>query len=180
MSRAPTLSDDEIVARARPVFVDRGYAAHTRQIAAAVGLSWGAIALRFGTKRALFDHAMAGPSQAPDAAGCENAEGDLPWLLQRLRAHVWECWPLRLQVRLAPAAWTPAEQTDVLAQRVAAVLATQAARGVVRSDVSSDSLAQMVLALVTGDVARRFVAHEHLLQDDLSFIDGVVCLLSAT
>ncbi len=39
MSRLPTLSDDEIVRRARAVFVERCYAARTKEIAAAVGLT---------------------------------------------------------------------------------------------------------------------------------------------
>ena len=58
MNRRSGLTNDQIVARARAVFVERGYAARTQQIAAAVGLTWGAIALRFGTKQALFTQAM--------------------------------------------------------------------------------------------------------------------------
>jgi AcrR family transcriptional regulator len=63
MARRPFLSDEEILTRARSVFVERGYAASTRQIVAAVGLTWGAIAVRFGSNRGLFTHAMAGPDE---------------------------------------------------------------------------------------------------------------------
>jgi AcrR family transcriptional regulator len=61
MTRRPTLTDDEILRRARAVFVERGYGARTRQIAAAVGLTWGAIVLRFRDKRQLFLQATARP-----------------------------------------------------------------------------------------------------------------------
>ena len=75
MSRTPTLSDEVIAARARPLFVERGFGARTKQIADAVGLSWGAIALRFGSKRSLFTLAMAGPLQRPLHGYCEQPGG---------------------------------------------------------------------------------------------------------
>lgn len=179
MSRTPTLSDEEIAARARPVFVERGFSARTKQIADAVGLSWGAIALRFGSKRSLFTLAMAGPLQQPVHADCAQQGGaDLPGLLQRLRAHLWECWPLRLQVRLAAPTAGPGEEADALVPKLAAALEVHALRGTVRSDIGASALAQMVLALVTGDVAQRFVARERTLTQDPAFIDAMVHLLS--
>jgi AcrR family transcriptional regulator len=180
MSRTPTLSDEEIAARARPVFVERGFGARTRQIADAVGLSWGAIALRFGSKRSLFTLAMAGSLQRPVHADCEEQNGaDLASLLQRLRSHLWECWPLRLQVRLSATAAGPGEEPDTLVQRLSAAMDAHVRRGAVRSDISPSALAQMVLALVTGEVAQRFVARERTLKEDSAFIDAMVRLLSA-
>jgi hypothetical protein len=49
MAGHPVLSGKEVLARSRSAFVERGYAARTRQIAPAVGLICGAIARRFGT-----------------------------------------------------------------------------------------------------------------------------------
>ena len=58
MGRHKTLSDQDILRRARPVFLNRGLDARTRDVAAAVGMTWAAIALRFGSKRGLFEQAM--------------------------------------------------------------------------------------------------------------------------
>jgi AcrR family transcriptional regulator len=179
MARPPTLSDEEIVARARAIFVERGFGARTKQIAAAVGLTWGAIALRFGSKRSLFTRAMAGPVQLSDQADCEQKGwADLTGLLERLRDHLGECWPLRLQVRLAAPAANPCEEPDATVQKLAALLEAHARRGAVRSDINSRVLAQIVLALVTGDVAQRFVAREQTLTQSPAFIHAMVRLLS--
>jgi AcrR family transcriptional regulator len=178
MTRRPTLTDDEILRRARSVFVERGYGARTRQIAAAVGLTWGAIALRFNDKRELFRRAMARPSPKSCELELEQAgAADLPGLLERVRSHLWEQWPRRLQYRLA----MPLDQDsepDRLAQGLAGALETHARGGAVRSDMSGHALAQIVLALLVGDVAQRFVARETTLASDRTFIEGVMFLLS--
>jgi AcrR family transcriptional regulator len=178
MARRPFLSDEEILSRARRVFVERGYAASTRQIVAAVGLTWGAIALRFGSKRGLFTQAMAGPLEP--AAWEHEGQADLPGLLERLRSHLWEQWPLRLQYRLAAtAAGRPGDEPDGLAARLAAALHAHARHGSLRSDMSVEALARVVLALLTGDVAQRFVERERTLKADPAFIGGVIRLLAA-
>jgi AcrR family transcriptional regulator len=176
MARQPVLSDEDILARARLVFVERGYAARTQQIAAAVGLTWGAIALRFGSKRALFTQAMAGPAEP----ACEQeGRADLRGQLVRLRAHLWQHWPLRLQVRLAATAAGPGEEPEGLVDRVTAALEAHARHGSIRGDMSAEALARVVLALLIGDVAQRFVARERTLTADPAFIDGLLRLLSA-
>jgi AcrR family transcriptional regulator len=181
MSRTSTLSDEEIVARARAVFVEHGYAARTRQIAAAVGLTWGAIALRFQTKQALFQAAMTGPALQPDNTGCEQAaNAKLPDLLQRLRTHLRERWPLRLQCRLASPAAGIEEDEEGLLPMLAALFETHARRGSIRSDMSPTALARVVLALMTGDVVQCFVARRPSGATDRTFVDEVVRLLSGT
>ena len=45
--------------------------------------------------------------------------------------------------------------------------------------MSAEALAQVVLALLTGDVAQRFIAREATLTADPAFVDGVVRLLRA-
>src|SRR4030095_4874175 len=123
MARRPTLTDDEILRRARSVFVERGYGARTRQIAAAVGLTWGAIALRFRDKRELFRRAMARPHAESGELEFERAgPAELPGLLERLRSHLWEQWPLRLQYRLAmPGADHDSEPDGIVAAFAAAL-----------------------------------------------------------
>lgn len=182
MARRPVLTDDEILRRARSVFVDQGYgAARTKQIAGAVGLTWGAIALRFGDKRTLFKHAMGGTVCSPGGLEREQAGNeDLPGLLERLRSRMWERWPQRLQYCLAAAALDQDHEPDKSLDWLATELEAQTRRGSVRSDVSSNALARVVLALLTGDVAQRFVARERTLTADPAFINGVVRLLSAS
>lgn len=178
MSRRALLNDDEIVARARTVFVDRGYAARTQQIAAAVGLTWGAIALRFGNKDALFARAMAGP----DEPACPAGDGpDLPGLLERLRAYLWERWPRRLQLRLAPGAARtarPADEVDGLVRWLASAMGAYAQQGSIRSDIEPETLARVVVALFIGDAARGFVAGERAPKAGRALSDSVLHLLT--
>lgn len=180
MARRSQLTDDEIVARARPVFVERGEGARTRQIAAAVGLTWGAITRRFGSKRALMERALAPPEHG---LGCSDiarpGPADLHGLLQRLHAYLGELWPRRLQNRPAAAAAGAGQEPEPLLQQLAALLAEQARRRVIRSDLSPDLLARLLLALATGDVVRRFAARQTPSAADPAFSDGVVRLLSA-
>jgi len=174
MNRHATLTDEEIVARARRVFVDRGYAARTQQIAAAVGLTWGAIALRFGNKDTLFARAMAGP-EAPPCPPAGAAE--LPGLLQRMRSYLWQRWPRRLQLRLAPGKAPAADEAEGLVRWLAPVLASLAQGGSVRSDIEPETLARVVVALLIGDAARGFVAGERTPGDDPALSDAVQRLL---
>lgn len=179
MARRPILTDHEILTRARSVFVERGYAVRTRQIAVAVGLTWGAIAPRFGGKWALFTQAMGGAARGPAAPACEpEGRADLPGLLERLRTHLWERWPLRLQIRLAETAAGPDDEPERLLHTLAAALGSHARSGSIRSDMSAQALARLVLALLTGDVAQRFVARERTPPSDPAVIDGVLRMLS--
>ncbi len=175
MPRRALLSDDEIVARARTVFVDRGYAARTQQIAAAVGLTWGAIALRFGSKDALFARATAGPDEPAFPAG---GSADLPGLLERLRAYLWQRWPCRLQLRLAPRTARPADEVDGLVRWLAPAMGAHAQQGAMRSDIGPEALARVVVALFIGDAARGFVAGERAPKADRALSDSVLRLLT--
>ncbi len=179
MVRRLFLTNDEILARARPVFVERGYAARTRQISAAVGLTWGAIALRFGSKQALFNRAMTAPVHEPEApaSGPANAE-NLRCLLERLRTRLWERWPLRLQLRLAATTSVDDGERERPEHQLAAALEVHARRGSIRSDLGPEASARAVLRLLTGDVAQRFVARERAPAAHPAFIDDVVRLLS--
>ena len=179
MARRSLLTDEDILARARSVFVELGYGARTQQIAAAVGLTWGAIALRFSDKRALFTHAMGGPVCGPTDFELDQAgTGDLPSLLQQLRSRLWERWPLRLQYCLATPNADQGPEPDELMDWLAAALEDHAHSGSLRSDMNAKTLAQVVLALLVGDVAQRFVARERTLTSAPTFIDGIVHLLS--
>ena len=181
MNRRPVLTDQEILERSRSVFLERGYAARTRQLASAVGLTWGAIALRFGDKRSLFLRAMAGPDGGTGRSGCEEGiDANLEGLLARVRTVLWERWPLRLQYRLATMTAGPDEEIEGLVRGLADSLHRHAHDATLRSDLGVEMLARLAIALLTGDVAQRFVAGERAFVPDPTLIHGVVRLLSAS
>jgi len=176
MARHPSLSDEEILRRARPVFVERGYAVRTREVAAAVGLSWPALVLRFGGKQALFRRAIADPVRQSFETSSIAAGADQREILERLRAQLSEQWPMQLQCRLATGR-PERPACDTLTDRLCTALATQADRGAVRSDLPAIALARMVVALLVGDVAQRFVGGQEIPARDPTFIDRLMQLL---
>lgn len=180
MSRPNSLSDDEIIRRARAVFIERGFAVQTCKISAAVGLTWGAIARRFYDKRGLFQRAMAVSLETLDALEHEFAGGsDVVGLLDRIRAHLWERWPERLQLRLATSADAADGESKALRDWLASVLQDHASRGLLRTDISPQALAGLVLVVLTGDVAQRFLSREGTPTSDIALIRSLVTLLSA-
>ena len=181
VNRRPVFTDQEILDRSRSVFLERGYTARTRQLASAVGLTWGAIALRFGDKRSLFLRAMAGPDRGTDEPGCGQGvrKDNLEGLLAGVRTVLWERWPLRLQYRLATMTAGRDEELDRLAQDLAGRLHRHARDGTLRSDLGVEMLARLAIALLTGDVAQRFVARERTFAADPVLVRGVVRLLAA-
>jgi AcrR family transcriptional regulator len=62
MGRTKTISDEEVLERAREVFVEQGFRASTKAIAKHVGVSEGVLFQRFSTKEELFFAAMILPS----------------------------------------------------------------------------------------------------------------------
>jgi AcrR family transcriptional regulator len=180
MNRRPLFTDEQILDRARAVFLEHGYAARTKQIAAAVGLTWGAIALRFSDKRSLFQRAMTGPERSTAEPACGQAGGaDLAGLLAGARSALWERWPRRLQYRLATTTAGRDDELEGLVAALSADLKRHARNGTLRSDLGVEMLARLSVALLTGDVAQRFIARERSLAADPALIDGVVRLLSA-
>ena len=165
------------MARARPVFLDRGYGVSTTQLAKAVGLTWGAIAFRFGSKEALFRRVMDPQANAPEPQWTLESAAELPELLASLRTHLWEVWPLHLQARLA--ATTPRfdDEPRAVLRGLASVLESLMQQGSVRRDMEPVALAELVLTLVTGEILQRFIARARTLPEDASFIDGVIRLL---
>jgi AcrR family transcriptional regulator len=67
MPRTKTITDDEILAVARSLFLKEGAKASTRTLAKRAGISEAVIFQRFGTKEYLFFTAMVPPSAQLDA-----------------------------------------------------------------------------------------------------------------
>ena len=165
------------MARTRPVFLDRGYGVSTAQIAKAVGLTWGAIAFRFGSKEALFRRVMDPQANAPKPQWTAESVAELPELLASLRTHLWELWPLHLQARLAATAPKFDDEPQAFLRGLASVLESLMQQGSVRRDMEPLALAELVLTLVTGEILQRFIARTQALPEDASFIAGVIRLL---
>lgn len=78
MPRNKTISDDEILAVARTVFLKEGVNASTRDIAKQAGISEAVIYQRFGTKEDFFFTAMKLPQARLDAIFCiRTGEGSV-------------------------------------------------------------------------------------------------------
>ena len=173
--RRQSLTDAEIIGRARPVFLRRGYAARTKEVAEAVGLSWAAVVLRFGGKPGLFSRAIEDPIRQPAEWGAVDST-DLRAMLEGLAAMLAERWPLRLQSRLAKG--KPAgDDSELLLDGLTGALETAARAGTVRSDLPSRLLARLVLTLLVGDVAQRYVDGVEMRAADGVSIDGAMALL---
>jgi len=181
MGRHKTLTDQDILRRARPVFLLRGLGARTRDVAAAVGLTWAAIALRFGSKRAMFEQAMEHRSECFQEPPADVADDvDLRALLRRLRSHLALHWPMYLQLNLSSTATRHGnDQINGLARWLASMLHQHAGRGEVRSDLPPQDLAAMLLATLIGDAAERFVRREHGDPPDEGLVETMLHLLDA-
>ena len=169
MARTRTISNEDILQRARPVFVARGIHAKTRDVAAAVGLTWGALALRFGSKRALFELAMA---QRPEPESA--AAHDLDTMLRRLGSEIEQRWPMYLQLRLSSAAGQP----DIHIPWLPVALQALADCGQIRAELPMQHLAALLLAAFTGAAAERFLAPGRHEPGNDALIEAFLQLLS--
>ena len=115
-------------------------------------------------------------SQSPPN-GARSIPTDLRAMLEGLGSDALdERWPLRLQSRLARG--KPAgEDSELLVARLTAVLATGASAGTVRSDLPPRLLARLVLTLLVGEVAQRYVDGVGTRAVDSAPIDGAMALL---
>ena len=180
MGRPKTLTDEDILRRARPVFLMRGLGARTRDVAAAVGLTWGAIALRFGSKRALFEQAME-HRQCFEEPPMDLADvADVRALLRRLRSQLALRWPMYLQLSLSSnTARRGNDRSDGLVRWLASTLRRHADRGEVRADLPPQKLAALLLAAMIGDAAERFVRRQRCDPPDEALVETMLHLLGA-
>jgi AcrR family transcriptional regulator len=179
MGRSRKLTDQDILRRARPVFLNRGLDARTRDVAAAVGLTWGAIALRFGTKRALFEQAMELRSECFEEPPSDFADdADLGALLRRLRSQLSLRWPMYLQLNLSSTVSPYGNDgSGELVRWLASMLHRRADRGEIRSDLLPQKLATLLLAALIGDAAERFVRRQRSDPPDDALIETMLRLL---
>jgi AcrR family transcriptional regulator len=91
MPRNKTISDDEILAVARTLFLKEGVNASTRDIAKQVGISEAVIYQRFGTKENFFFAAMKLPEARLNAIFCiQIGEGNIVENLERVSVQIIE------------------------------------------------------------------------------------------
>ena len=181
MARPQTLTNQDILRRARPVFLSRGLDARTRDIASAVGLTWGAIARRFGCKQAMFEQAMghrAGCCAQDRLDGGDDA--DLGVLLQQLKSILALQWPMHLRLHLASAGSNECIAClSELHRWLTSGLCRLAERGKVRRDVPPKKLAELILLALSGDAAERFLRRRQDAFSCDSLVQTIELLLSA-
>ena len=105
MGRQKTISDEDLLARAREVFVERGFAGSTREIARRAGVSEGVLFQRHATKADLFFAAMALPSvdlQALFDARFDNARDQLASITAAMIDYFRDSMPVLLPLMSPP------------------------------------------------------------------------------
>jgi AcrR family transcriptional regulator len=106
MGRRKLISDEDLLATARAVFVEQGMAASTREIARRAGVSEAVIYQRYGTKADLFFRAMVPPTLDLEALLAEPAEGSPLEALERIAlgmlAYFRELFPILMPMMSHP------------------------------------------------------------------------------
>jgi AcrR family transcriptional regulator len=105
MGRQKTVSDEEVLARAREVFVERGFAGSTREIARRAGISEGVLFQRHATKADLFFAAMALPAvdlQALFDARFDSARDQLASITAAMTDYFRDSMPVLLPLLSPP------------------------------------------------------------------------------
>jgi AcrR family transcriptional regulator len=144
-------------------------------------LTWAAIALRFGSKRALFEQAMEHRTECFEEPPSDLAEdADLRALLQWLRSQLTLRWPMYLQLNLSsPVSSDDNERSDGLVRWLASKLRRHVDRGEIRSDLLPQKLATLLLATLTGDAAERFMRRHRSAPADDALVETMLLLLEA-
>jgi AcrR family transcriptional regulator len=144
-------------------------------------MTWAAIALRFGSKRGLFEQAMEHRAEWFEEPPSDFADdADLRALLQRLRSQLTVRWPMYLQLNLSStSSLNDNEHSNGLVRWLASKLRRHADRGEIRSDLLPQKLAALLLAALTGDAAERFVRRHRSDPSDDALVETMLCLLNA-
>ncbi|MCA9720582.1 MAG: TetR/AcrR family transcriptional regulator [Myxococcales bacterium] len=159
MGRHKRISDDELLAVAREVFIEKGASASTREIARRAGCSEAVLYQRHGTKLDLFVRAMVPPAldveallQAPDSS-CPNEH--LEEIALGMLSYFRELQPILQPLLSAPdfdfedfAARHPDAPLHRLRQGLVATLRRMQARGRLREDLVVEPAALMLFASI--------------------------------
>jgi len=139
MARTKTISDEELLAVAREVFVRDGFGASTRDIAKQAGVAEGVLFQRYQTKRELFFAAMVLPAPDPMAgrdASTTPAFERLVELAQGMTDYFRETVPVLLPLMAHPgfafeefALRHPQSPLDVLRRRLVGFFAEERRAG---------------------------------------------------
>lgn len=135
MARPPKITNDEILAAARQVFLAQGMGASTLEIAELAGISEASIFKRFGTKQALFLAAI-GITDTPTwlkamsgKAPTANIKAELTEICREMLAFYLEVLP-RVMMMMAPGSLPPLMQSPPPPIRDSRVLAAFLARAI--------------------------------------------------
>jgi AcrR family transcriptional regulator len=135
MARPPKITNDEILAAARQVFLTQGMGASTLEIAELAGISEASIFKRFGTKQALFLAAI-GVTETPTwlkamsgKVPTANIKAELTEICREILAFYQEVLP-RVMMMMAPGSLPPLMKSPPPPIRDSQVLATFLARAI--------------------------------------------------
>ena len=135
-------------------------------------LTWGALALRFGSKRALFERALAPPQHTSRAA----TEDDLAATLRRLRDEIEHRWPKSMQLRLSSTQMRPADSVQI--KWLAPALQLHADRGQIKPRLPMQDLATLLVATFTGAAAEGLLSRRSNAPADDAMVEMLLRLLS--
>lgn len=112
MARTPTISSDTILQAARALFLQKGPAATTAEIAARAGVSEGTLFKRFGNKAGLLKEAMTSGMVGSWITQETRAQGPLRTRKDFERFVRWQLKVLRDVVPIVIMAWSSRSQTE--------------------------------------------------------------------
>jgi AcrR family transcriptional regulator len=176
MARTPKITNEEILAAAREIFLAQGFGASTLEIAERAGISEASIFKRFTTKQALFLAAIgvtempkwvkALPSKIPTA----NIKTELTDICSEMLAFYLEVMP-RVMMMMTPSTLPPLIQSPPPpvrdSQLLAEFLERAIERGHLRSSCNPSTVAHMLVGAITNYVAVQSITTHQMMDTPL-------------
>jgi AcrR family transcriptional regulator len=181
MARTPKITNEEILAAAREIFLAQGFGASTLEIAERAGISEASIFKRFTTKQALFLAAI-GITETPkwvkalsSKIPTANIKTELTDICSEMLAFYLEVMP-RVMMMMTPNNLPPIIQFQSPpppvrdSQLLAEFLERAIERGYLRSSCSPSTVAHMLVGAITNYVAVQSITTHQMMDTPLPTI----------
>lgn len=176
MPRTPKITNEEILAAAREIFLAQGFGASTLEIAERAGISEASIFKRFTTKQALFLAAI-GITETPkwvkalsSRVPTANIKTELTDICSEMLAFYLEVMP-RVMMMMTPNNLPPLIQSPPPpvrdSQLLAGFLERAIERGYLRSSCNSTVVAHMLVGAITNYVAVQSITTHQMMDTPL-------------
>jgi AcrR family transcriptional regulator len=177
MARTPKITNEEILAAAREVFLAQGFGASTLEIAERAGISEASIFKRFTTKQALFLAAI-GITETPkllkslsSKVPTANIKAEITDICDEMLAFYLEVMP-RVMMMMTPNNLPPLIQSPPPPIRDSLLLAEFLERaiqqGYLRSSCNASTVASMIVGAINNYVATQHIAAHQITNTPLS------------